>query len=251
MSARARAIDLRRPVVGDKVVALCDVLDMITKKTITSHAVTIALPDGSIVLTAEELAIFGDGDARQGAHEIRMMIANERDRTINEKPCPRTASASVRLATAADVEAIYQLLLLDVAENAEIIAVSNEDCIRETITQALAAPNVVGVIDGADGQPVAVIMLIAMRWWWSRSFYYQEIPLFVHPDHRKSTHARSLIAFQRWWVDEMTRAFGYRVYLLCGVLGTKKVRAKIALYRRMFRQVGAVFLYPWPFTKGT
>ena len=209
------------------------------------------VPDGSLVLTREELSIFGDGDPARGAREIRLMIANERDRAINEQPCPRSASATVRLGKASDEDGIYELLKLDIAENAAIVAPANEEDIRATIKQALSKPNIIGLIDGPDGKPVAVVMLICMKWWFSKAWYYQEVPLFVHPDHRKSNHARQLIAFQRYWVDEMTRAFGYRVHLLCGVLGTKKVRAKTALYRRMFRQVGSVFLYPSPFVKGT
>ena len=207
---------------------------------------TITLPDGCLVLTKEELAVFGDGDPTRGGREIRLMIANERDRAINERPRPRSESGTVRLGKAEDEDAIYELLRLDVAENAEIVAPANEEDIRATIRQALTKPNIVGLIDGPEGKPVAVVMLLCVKWWWSKSFYYQEIPLFVHPDHRKSHHARELIAFQRWWTDEMTRAFGYRVHLLCGVLGTKRVRSKIALYRRMFRLCGAVFLYPWP-----
>lgn len=200
--------------------------------------------DGSIVISRDDLAIFGDGDPVRGAHEIRLMIANERDRSINEQPCPRSASASVRLGKPRDEDAIYDLLVLDIAENAAIVAPANEEDIRATIKQALTAPNIVGLIDGADGKPIAVVMLICMKWWWSKAWYYQEVPLFVHPEHRKSNHARQLIAFQRYWVDEMTRAFGYRVHLLCGVLGTKRVRTKTALYRRMFRLVGSAFLYP-------
>lgn len=207
------------------------------------------LPAGSMVLTRDDLAIFGDGDPTRGAREIRLMIANERDRAVNEKPTQRSASASVRLGKPEDEDAILALLSLDIAENAEIVAPGNPEDIRETIRHALRKPNVVGVIDGPDGTLVGVVMLLCVKWWWSKSFYYQEIPLFVHPDHRKSQHARQLSAFQRWWVDEMTRAFGYRVHLLCGVLGTVRVRAKTAWYRRTFRQVGAVFLYPSPFNR--
>lgn len=206
--------------------------------------------DGSMVLTRDELTIFGDGDPARGAREIRLMIANERDRAINEKPQPRSASASVRLGRPTDEDAIYELLKLDIAENAAIVAPGNEEDIRATIKQALTKPNIVGLIE-TDGKPVAVVMLLCMKWWFSKAWYYQEIPMFVHPEHRKSDHARQLIAFQRYWVDEMTRAFGYRVHLLCGVLGTKRIRAKTSLYRRIFRQCGSVFIYPSPFIEGS
>jgi hypothetical protein len=212
---------------------------------------TITLADGSIVICREDLTTFGAGDPIRGAREIRLMIANERERAINETPTPRSASASVRIATAADEDAIYALLRLDVAENAEVVAPANEACIRETIKAALTPPSVVGVIDGPNGTPVAVVMLMITRWWWSKAWYFQEIPLFVHPDHRKSSHAKSLVAFQTWWTEEISRGQGYRVYLLCGVLGTKRVQAKIQMYRRKFRCAGAAFLHPWPYVKAS
>ena len=207
----------------------------------------MTLPDGSIILSPEDLAVFGDGDPRRGARELRVMIANEKDRAVTQGRCQRSESASVRVATQADAQAIFELLLLDVAENAEIVAPADEDSIRETIAQALSKPNIAGVIDGPGGKPIAVIILIAIKWWWSRAYYYQEIPLFVHPDHRKSDYGRRLVNFQKWWVDEMTRGFGYRVHLLCGVLGVRRVPWKIMMYRRHFgRPVGAAWLYPYP-----
>jgi GNAT superfamily N-acetyltransferase len=227
-----------RPIAGDRVKAIVHSKDGARETWIT-------LPDGSHVLTREELAVFGDGDPVRGAREIRLMIANERERTVSEGECPRSKSANVRLAKQSDKQAIFNLLKLDIAENAARVAPPNEECILETITQALTAPNIVGVIDGPDGMIVGTAMLIATRWWWSKSYYYQEIPLFVHPDHRKSRYAHNLMDFQAWWVDEMTKSFGYRVHLLCGVLGTVRVRAKIAMYRRRYRQVGSVYLYPW------
>jgi hypothetical protein len=233
-----------RPVAGQRVKAI------VTTNDGDIRPATISLPDGSIVITDEELAVLGDGDSRKGAREIRLMIANERDRAINETPPPRSASAQVRRATAADEDAIYKLLLIDIAENAAIVAPPNEGRIRGTIRQALNKPSVAGVIDGPDGTIVGVVMLVLMPWWWSMSWYFQEIPLFVHPDHRKSTYARQLDAFQRWWVDAMSASFGHRIFLLCGVLGTVGVRAKTAWYRRRYRQVGSIFLYPSPFTKG-
>jgi GNAT superfamily N-acetyltransferase len=243
MTSSAHAI-ARRPSPGDQVNAL------LRSTNGRTDAVTMHLPDGSMVLTKEELAIFGDGDAARGGREIRLMIANERERAINEGECPRSKSATVRVAKPSDEKAIFDLLLLDIAENAAMVAPPSDECILETVKQALTPPNVAGVIDGPDGTIVGVAMLIAMRWWWSRSYYYQEIPLFVHPDHRKSTHARQLMNFNEWWVDEMTRSFGYRIHLLCGVLGTVRIRAKIAMYRRRYRQVGAVYLYPWAGGRG-
>ncbi len=61
------------------------------------------------------------------------------------------------------------------------------------------------------------------------------------------TVAAGLIA---WRVAGVKLAVGTAVaFLLCGVLGVNKVREKIALYRRHFRQVGIACLYPSPFER--
>ena len=106
----------------------------------------------------------------------------------------------------------------------------------------------VGVIDGPDGKPVAVVVMVDFQWWWSVQRAFQELVLYVHPDHRRSNHLADLIQFQKWAVDEMTKRSGYRVYLMLGVMGIHKVREKIMLYRRkLSRQVGAAWIYPSPF----
>lgn len=239
MSAALHPVQTPRPVPGDRVAAKITAPDGSRKETIT-------LMDGSIVLTREDLALFGDGDPIRGAREIRLMIAAERDRPLKEGHCPRSESASVRIATQADAEALFDLLKIDVAENAERVAPASDERIREHVAAVLKRPNIAGVIDGSDGKPVAVVMLVMIQWWWSNAFYYQEMPLFVHPDHRKSTHAKSLLAFQKFWVDTMAESLGYRIHLLCGVLGVKRLRAKTMMYWRMFRMCGSAFLYPWP-----
>ena len=73
---------------------------------------------------------------------------------------------------------------------------------------------------------------------------------FVAPYHRLSHHADDLLKFQRWASDSMSKKMGSRFYLVCGVLGAWRVRAKIALYRRYFQQAGAAFVWPTPPQRG-
>lgn len=210
---------------------------------------SITLPDGCVVLTREDLATLGDGDPARGAKELRAMIASARTRVVTEA-IPATRPAAVRIATEADEPAIHALMLLDCRENAAPVAPIDEDRIREQYQAGTQKRGgVVGIIDGPHGA-VGIVVLVPMQWWWSRAFYYQEMCLFVHPDHRRSNHARDLQQFQQWWVDRMTASFGYRVHLLCGVLGLTNVWRKTWLYQRRFRRCGAVFIYPSPMTGG-
>lgn len=241
------SITLERPVAGDRVAAM-----VVTSGPNGSRQVNqkIVLPDGSMVVTADELALLGGGDARAGRQQLRLMIELERDRKTFVGPTERPAS--VRRGGPEDRQAILELLLIDIAENAAAVAPVDEQRVLDQIDAGMPdKAGMIGVIDGPDGKPVAAVIMVPLMHWWSRAYYYQEATLFVHPDHRKSDHIRDLLRFQRWFVDGMTTRFGYRVYLICGVLGVHHVRRKIMLYRRQFRQVGAVFCYPSPFQGDT
>ena len=207
----------------------------------------ITLKDGSMVVSREDLELLGGGNADKGRYQLRLMIKMERDRTPFLGPSTRPTS--VRWPTQADEPAMLDLLMADIAENAACVAPPNENRVMEHIQlctrKKLGAG---GVIDGKDGKLVGCVLLMPNQWWWSKQYFYQEVVLFVHPDHRKGTsHIQDLLQFQRWWVDEQSKGFGFQVYLLCGVLGVNHVREKTMLYRRKFRQVGTAFLYPSPF----
>lgn len=206
----------------------------------------ITLDNDGLYIPPEKLARFGNGDVVRGRAELRLLIEAENDRTVRQGPVVRPPN--VRIATPADEQAVLELLLIDVKENAERIAVVNPERILAQIQHATNLQgSVCAVIDGPDKRPVAVALLAPYQWWWSTERFYQEVVNFVHPDHRKSRYIHDLIAFERWWGDEMSKGFGHRVYVLMGVLGTQRVREKTILYRRKMRQVGAAFMWPCPF----
>lgn len=200
--------------------------------------------DGALVVTPEQLARFGNGDVNQGRRELKLLIALEQDR--DAAPDAKVSRpASVRIAGPVDEKNVLDLLLIDIKENADRVAPLDEGRILDMIQLGThQRGGIVGVIDGADGKPVAVSVLCPMQWWWSRGWYIQEMVNFVHPDHRQSRHIHDLIAFEMWVSDAWSKNAGYRVHLMCGVLGVRRIREKTAMYRRKLRQHGAVFLYP-------
>lgn len=201
------------------------------------------LPDGSLVITPDQLARFGAGDAKRGMRELQLILAAEKDPVLRTGPSVKPKN--VRVATIADEKAIFDLLMEDLKENAETIAPINPDRVAQHLfacTRKKAGH--CGLIDGPDGKPIAIVMLFPMKWWWSEQWYYREGVCYVHPDHRKSNHAADLLSYSRWWVDNFTTSFGYRTYLVCGVMGLKRVREKAIFYRRRFMQVGWEFMYP-------
>ena len=198
--------------------------------------------DGGMLVTKDQLARFGNGDASQGRKDIRHLLAAERTDAVHSGPTalPKT----VRMASPADELDVFNLLKMDLDANAAHVSpIDNEKVMLMIQAGTRQRGGFVGVI----GKPaVAVVIMTSCQWWWSNGWYLNEIVNFVHPDHRKSNHANDLLDFCKWAADEQTRGFGYRVWLVAGVFGAKRIHAKIALYRRKFWQAGAAFLYPAP-----
>jgi hypothetical protein len=205
------------------------------------------LVDGSMVIPPEKCARFSPtGDAAEGRKELRFLIEAENDREVRFGPA--VYPKNVRIATEADEPAIFDLLMMDMAENAARVAMPDPERIMSHIqTGTRMKGTICGVIDGPAGKPVAVTLLVPMQWWWSREWHYAEMPSFVHPDHRKSRYAHDLVAFQRAMGDKLSESYGHRIYVLLGVLGLKRVREKTIMIRRKMRQVGSAFLYPCPY----
>lgn len=203
--------------------------------------------NGGLYVTAEALARFGGGDARIGRKELRAMLMAERTEKTYAGPTDRPVS--VRVAGPSDEQDILELLKADLAENAAQISSIDEEKILSHIQSGTRRR---GGFVGVIGKPAAaVVILVPYQWWWSNGWYFQELVNFVHPDHRKGTrHASDLIDFAKWASDEQTRGFGYRVWLLCGVLGAWRVHSKLALYRRRAWQAGGAFIYPAPPMQG-
>jgi hypothetical protein len=192
------------------------------------------------VVTAEQLVRLGMGDRDAGLRQLRLIIAAETDRKVSKGPIAKPGT--VRIAGPDDEDAIISRLLEDVAENASHIAPPSEARIRAY----LGAGAIVGVIDGDDGRPAAICIVVGAQWWWSDNWYLMEVCNYVHPDHRRSSHIDDMIDFERWLSDQWSMQYGYRVYLVAGVMGTRRLRAKIALYWRRMTEVGRAYLYPPP-----
>ena len=195
------------------------------------------------VITAEQLARLGRGDRDEGLRQLRLIIACEGERKVSAGPTTRPGN--VRLAGPEDEAPILARLLEDVAENAAHIAPPCEASIKAYLDTS-SRRSIVGVIDGDDGRPAAVCVLIGAQWWWSDRWYLMEVCNYVHPDYRRSSYIDDIIDFERWTADRWSEQYGYRVYLMAGVMGTRRLRAKIAMYWRRMTEVGRAYLYPPP-----
>ncbi|MDE3116279.1 MAG: hypothetical protein KGL26_11810 [Pseudomonadota bacterium] len=203
-------------------------------------------PDGSLVISAEQLERVWPGDAKWARKQLRLLLADLK----TPKPIMRPTAhpgAHVRPITPMDELGILELLRLGHEESFKHIGPMNQRKVEELIMAASRAKGGLAcAIDGADGLPVATAGLQLCQWYSSEQWFLQEVWNFVHPDHRRSSHAADLLAWEKWCGDNFTERFGYEVYVVGGVTSPKKQRQKVRLFGRHVNMIGATFIYPLP-----
>lgn len=199
-----------------------------------------------ITIDPTVLADIGKGDASAGAARLRLAISDLRERKHVGGPTPRPPS--VRVAIRSDEPALEELLAMEASEVGIAVAPVSLDDIQDMVRMATreVGRGVIGIIEGPEGGLVGATGLFPAKWWWSSAWYLLEQFTFVHPEHRKSRHAKDLVLFSRYAADKMTVDMGYPVYLLHGITATSDADRKVRLLQRLSNYVGSFFLYPWP-----
>lgn len=115
-----------------------------------------------------------------------------------------------------------------------------QDMVRCALHRAPSArfpiPGLIGVI-GPPEKPEASICLRLSDSWYSDDWVLQDAFNYVHPDYRRTSHAKDLLSFAKKCADDM------EVPLMVGVVSNIRTEAKVRLVERMMPKVGAVFLY--------
>lgn len=161
---------------------------------------------------------------------------------------PTTRPQTVRAAVPADAAAIYALLCAAHAENGWFSM--NQDKVRALIAQLTPPPphlapwGIIGVIDDGAGGLAGAVAAVIDSFWYSDESYVSERFCFVREDCRRSTHAKDLIQFAKYFADAL------HLPLELGVLSTTRTEAKMRLYRRQLKQVGGYFAHGFERAKG-
>ena len=149
---------------------------------------------------------------------------------MTEKPI------NVRPANTDDKPKIYDLLMHLYAENAPFKLCEHK--VREVIRRGCDENGIIlGVVDAPDGTIAASIGGLFAQWWHTEDWHIDEMWNYVHPDHRRSSHAKDLIAYMKWVAEQMNMS------LHMGIITGTKMEAKIRLYRRQIQPVGALFIH--------
>lgn len=155
-----------------------------------------------------------------------------------------TCPSIVRVAKQDDRQEIWRLFLQGHRENGQFnLAPEKVDYFltRALVPEAIPAwdtgpRGAIGVI-GDVGALEALVFVTIGSYWYSHDRHLEEFIVYVDPECRKSTHARSLVS----WMKHQSDLTG--LPLVTGIISNERTEAKVALYSRMLPKVGAFFLY--------
>lgn len=153
------------------------------------------------------------------------------------------APSTVRVAGPDEFESVWSLMLLSYEENA--VFPLDEPKARWHLRRAVCPNEIppgdqgirgaVGVI-GVKGSLEGLCFLTIGSFWYSSALHLEEFMVFVHPDHRKTGHAKALLD----WMETQVNETG--LPLMTGVFSeSPRNAAKCRLYQRKFPKLGEFF----------
>jgi GNAT superfamily N-acetyltransferase len=148
-----------------------------------------------------------------------------------------TECPDVRLAVAADLPAVIALMRTACREDAQ--HEMDEEKVLRMVMRHYDKHGAMLAVIGEPGEPVAYCLSILDEIWYAAPGTMQllELSLFVHPDHRRTNYAKQLMNFMKQASE------GLSLDLTIGVFSNERTQAKIRLYSRQFKTVGAYFMY--------
>lgn len=146
-----------------------------------------------------------------------------------------TSPSVVRLAVPEDKDQL--MYLCKVLHEESGLFPMDEDLVLETLDKFFRREGgVIGVIGPSDKLEGMIYMEVT-NFWYSRKPYLIELFNFVHPDCRRSDHAKALIKFAK-------ECASTDVTLVSGIVSNDKTQAKVKLYERQLgKPAGAFFVY--------
>lgn len=143
--------------------------------------------------------------------------------------------AEVRMAEAADRQPLLELMILLHGENGLFsVSAPKVDAMLDRYYRQQGV--MIGVI-GDVGRPVGAIYLEISQVVYSDDWLLVEQFNFVHPDHRRSSYAKQLIAYAKRCSDEL------KLPLMVGILSNKRTEAKMVLYDKWLNRAGGYYIY--------
>lgn len=141
----------------------------------------------------------------------------------------------VRMAVPEDRKPLWELMITLHGENGlfSVSPAKVERMLDRFYNQEGAMIGVVGPV----GAPVGAIYLEISQVVYSDDWLLVEQFNFVHPDHRRSSYAKQLIAYAKRCSDEL------KLPLMVGILSNTRTEAKMVLYDKWLTRAGGYYIY--------
>lgn len=149
----------------------------------------------------------------------------------------------VRLAQPEDAVDILNLLKMQHDESG--VFPWDTELVVNTINRLMLdrSAGVVGVIDGPNQVVATVGLSMTQGAWYTTDTTLYELWAFVHPEHRRSTHAKNLISFAKQCADRVSKEWGKPLSYFSVVRMSDETERKQRLYARQTEAKGAFSIY--------
>lgn len=142
----------------------------------------------------------------------------------------------VRKAIPRDREPILEICRLNHSENGQFALSMRK--VEEQVDKAFTGGGAIVGLVGGHNRIEGAILLVIGQFWYTEEWCVEETMNYVHPEFRKSTHAKDMIDFGKRCSDELA------IPLVIGVVSNERTRAKMELYRRRLGDpVGGYFIH--------
>lgn len=109
----------------------------------------------------------------------------------------------------------------------------SEDKVRAMLARAFDQQGGILAGVGPKGKLEGLLYLLLSSFWYSNDPHWEELFLYVDPDHRKTRNAVELLKFAKWCSEET----GFPLFI--GVLSESTTERKELLYERQLGPAGA------------
>ena len=152
-----------------------------------------------------------------------------------------TSSSTVQLAKIGDEADIFDFFVIAQQDNG-FFPISSKKVIDVIMKACRNQGANIGIIKGDNGIEAATGFVLETAWY-SDVCFLADLLTFVHPDHRRSGHAKALLKFQKDTAVYLSKKLGYNIPIIPGILTRKRLEPKMRIFQREFQQVGALFIF--------
>lgn len=149
--------------------------------------------------------------------------------------------ANVRLATEADEGALFDCLMALNEDNGYGLPVSEQRVMEQMRLGTRRQGGIIGIVTSESGRIEGTVGIFISQPWYTDTYILEERWLFVRPDSRNGHIHTDLFNFVKWARATMEENTKTPWIAAISVTSMKRLPAKMRLWSRHARHVGAIF----------